>query len=49
MCKNSVKQVALLRCVIWCFEAASGLKINLVKSCMFGVGEVPDLSNCAEV
>lgn len=38
MCKSPVKHLKFLRCVIRCFEVVSGLKINLSKSCIYGMG-----------
>lgn len=49
MCKNSVWQLKFLSCVIRYFEAVSGLRINLSKSCIYRVGQVNDLWRFAEV
>lgn len=48
-CKQSISQLTLLRCVIRCFEAILGLKVNLSKSCIYGVGQVNDLWRFVEV
>lgn len=42
-CKNFTSQRLLLRCVLRCFEALLGMKVNLSKSCIYGVGQVSDL------
>lgn len=42
-CDNSQRQIWLLRCVLRCFEAVSGLCLNLAKSLLFVVGEVSNL------
>lgn len=47
LCKNSERQVRYLRCVIRCFEAVLGLKVNLAKSRLFAVGEVDNLDGLA--
>lgn len=44
-CNNSQRQIRLLRCVIRCFEAVSGLCINLAKSFIFVVGDVPNIDD----
>lgn len=38
-CDADVRQLGYLRCLLTCFEAISGLKINLSKSELFQVGE----------
>jgi hypothetical protein len=38
-----------LRCIFLCFEAASGLKINLGKSDFVPIGEVEDVDNLAHI
>lgn len=48
-CKNSAKHLKFLRCVICCFEGVLGLKVNLIKSCIYGVGQVDDLWSLVEV
>lgn len=37
----------MLRCVLRCFEVVSGLRLNLTKSSIIGVGEVSNLSQLA--
>lgn len=37
----------MLRCILCCFEAVSGPKINLAKSELFQIGEVPNLEGLA--
>lgn len=46
-CDADMRQVAYLRCVLTCFEAVSGLKINLAKSELFQVGEDCDVESLA--
>lgn len=46
-CDNSQRQVRLLRCVFHCFEAVSGLRLNLGKTCLITIGEVPNLDQLA--
>lgn len=48
-CKRLISQLKLLRCVIHSFEAVSGLKVNLSKSCIYGVDHVNDLWRFAEL
>lgn len=43
MCKNLMIQLRYLHCVIRCFEAVSGLKVNLSQSCIYGVENMEDL------
>lgn len=47
MCKILETQVFYLRCVIQCLKAVFGLKVNLLKSRMFGVGNVENLDHLA--
>lgn len=47
MCGNSHHQIWVLRCVLRCFEAVSSLRMNLGKSMLVGVGEVPDIDSLA--
>lgn len=46
-CDNSQRQIRLLRCVIRCFETVSSLKLNLAKSSLIAIGEVPNLDQLA--
>lgn len=48
MCKASETQVKYLRCVIRCFKAVSGLKINLYKRRLFGVGTINNIGRLAD-
>lgn len=48
MCKDSETQVLYFLCVIRCFEVVSGLKVNLSKSKIFGVGILGNLDRLAE-
>ena len=45
--KLEVSQLSYLRCTLVLFEVMSGLKINLSKSVLIPVGEVPELNNLA--
>lgn len=40
-------QLGILRCILCCFEAISGLKINLNKSELFQIGEVSKIEGLA--
>lgn len=42
-CDADEYQLGMLRCIQCCFETVSGLKINLAKSELFQIGEVPNL------
>lgn len=46
-CNADVQQLGYLRCLLRCFEAVSGLKINLAKSDLFQVGEECDIESLA--
>lgn len=46
-CDNSQRKIRMLRCVLRCFEVISGLRLNLAKSSIIVVGEVPNLSQLA--
>ena len=48
-CGADVRQVCHLRCILLCFEAVSGLKVNLAKSEIIPVGEVPRLPSLAAI
>ena len=43
MCDANPKQLMYIRLVLSCFEAATGLKVNLAKSEMVPIGEVGNL------
>ncbi len=43
-CGNDPKQLSYLKCVLLCFETIFGLKINLSKSKMVRIGEIPDVA-----
>lgn len=42
-----ITQLSFLRCILCCFEAISGIKINLAKSELFQIGNVPNIENSA--
>jgi len=48
-CDSIADQIQDLRCLLLCFEAASGLRINLSKSEMVPVGEVGDVEELASI
>ncbi|XP_028084329.1 uncharacterized protein LOC114285481 [Camellia sinensis] len=43
-CDADITQIGHLRCVLLCFEAVSGLQVNLAKSELIPVGEVARIS-----
>ena len=47
-CDATMTQVWSIRMVLDCFEAATGLRVNMAKSEMVPVGEVQDISELAE-
>jgi len=48
-CDPIVDQIRDLRCLLLCFEAASGLRINFSKSEMVPVGEVGNVEELASI
>lgn len=46
-CHNSLIQIRMLRCVLRCFEAVLGLRMNFGKSVLVEVGDVPDIESLA--
>jgi hypothetical protein len=48
-CDHIADQIRDLRCLLLCFEAASGLRINLSKSEIVLVGEVGDVEELASI
>lgn len=46
-CEVDEYQLGLLRCILCCFEAVSGLKINLAKSKLFQIRVVPNIGDLA--
>ncbi|XP_059629652.1 uncharacterized protein LOC132272538 [Cornus florida] len=48
-CDADISQLRYLRCTLACFQAVSGLKINVGKSVLVPVGDVPDISSLAAV
>lgn len=48
-CNAGADQIGHLRCVLWCFEAVSGLWVNLLKSKLIPVGEVTRLQVFATI
>ncbi|KAI8522389.1 hypothetical protein RHMOL_RhmolMtG0003500 (mitochondrion) [Rhododendron molle] len=47
LCEANHLQLRLLRCTLRCFEALSRLRINLMKSSIFAVGEVINIEELA--
>jgi hypothetical protein len=48
-CEPRVEQIRNLRCLLLCFEAVSGLKINLSKSVIVPIGEVGDTEGLSSI
>jgi hypothetical protein len=48
-CEPNVEQFRDLRCLFLCFEAVSGLKINLSKSEIVPIGDVGDVMELASI
>ena len=48
-CRPKVEQLQNLRCLVLCFEAVSGLKINLSKSVIVPIGEVEDVEGLSRI
>jgi hypothetical protein len=48
-CEPVVEQFRNLRCLLLCFEVASGLKINLSKYEIVQVGDVGDVASLASI
>jgi hypothetical protein len=49
LCGAQEEQIRHLRCIFLCFEAASGLRINLGKSEIVPIGEVEDVEGLAQL
>lgn len=47
LCSSSQEQIWMLRCVLWCFEAVTGLRMNFGNSLIIGVGNVPNIETLA--
>jgi hypothetical protein len=48
-CGAQGEQIRHLRCIFLCFEAASGLRINLGKSEIVPIGEIEDVEGLAQL
>ena len=46
-CKPDESNLGYLRCILLLFEALSGLKVNISKSALIPVGEVPNVHDLA--
>lgn len=46
-CDNFQHHTRMLRGVLWCFEVVSDLRLNLAKSSLIAVGEVPNMDQLA--
>ena len=46
-CDADLDQIGYLKCTLFCFEAVSGLKVNLGKSEMVLIGDVPNIQELA--
>ena len=49
LCRADEEQLRNLRCLFLCFEAVSGLKINLSKSEIVPIGEVEEVDRLANI
>ena len=49
LCGTEESQFRSLHCLLLCFEAVSGLKVNLTKSEMIPVGGVPNAMELASI
>ena len=47
-CKPNESNLGYLRCILLLFEALIGLKVNLAKSVLIPIGEVPNLYQLAQ-
>lgn len=47
-CDNSQCHMRMLKCVLRCFEVVSGFHLNLAKSLLIAIGEVPNLDQLVE-
>ena len=48
-CEPKVEQLRNLRCLLLCFKAVSGLKINLSKSVIVPIDEVGDVEDLSSI
>ena len=48
-CEPKVEEICNLRCLLLCFEAVLGLKINLSKSVIVPIGEVEDVKGLSRI
>ncbi|CAN0926381.1 LINE-1 reverse transcriptase homolog [Linum grandiflorum] len=48
-CEASANQVRYLVASLICFESITGLKVNVHKSCMYAVGNVPNVEEMADI
>jgi hypothetical protein len=48
-CEANCEHLCKLRCLFLCFEAVSGLKINLLKLEIIPIGEVDDVESLASI
>uniref|UniRef100_A0A2N9EXD0 Reverse transcriptase domain-containing protein n=1 Tax=Fagus sylvatica TaxID=28930 RepID=A0A2N9EXD0_FAGSY len=46
-CDADIEQIGYLKCTLLCFEAVSGLRVNLGKSEMVPIGNVPNIQELA--
>lgn len=47
MCTNSQRKNKHLRCILRCFEAVTGLKVNFGRSALIAIGDVPNIDMLA--
>lgn len=46
-CDNFQRHIRMFRCILCCFEVVSSLRLNLGKSTLIVIGEVPNLDQLA--
>ena len=49
LCGSTPEQIGYLRCILLCFEAASGSRVNFSKSEMVPIGAVPNIDDLAAI
>ncbi|XP_059664285.1 uncharacterized protein LOC132310063 [Cornus florida] len=49
LCDANVSQIRYLRCILIWFQVVSGLKVNVGKSVLVPVGEVPEIETFADI
>ena len=49
LCGSTPEQIGYLRCILLCFEAVSGSRVNFSKSEMVPIGAVPNIDDLAAI